>query len=129
MQREGFGGLGGGPGGEGGGMGSGPIMIGRMGGRGFNVNQPHGMLYFSDDNSSLDATPFSLSGFPIAKSQYNQSHFGANVGGPLNIPKLFNGGNKWFFFARLNCSPGDTPSHAFSTLPPPDEPNRNFSNT
>jgi len=128
MQREGFGGLGGGPGGQGGGMGGGPIMIGRMGGRGFNVNQPHGVLYFSDDNSSLDATPFSLSGFPIAKSQYNQSHFGANVGGPLNIPKLFNGGNKWFFFAGWNGSRGDTPYDAFSTVPTLDERNGNFSN-
>src|SRR4029077_341729 len=65
MQREGFGGLGGGPGGGGQGGGTGgPIVIGRMGGRGFNINQPHGVLYFSDDTSSLDATPFSLSGFP-----------------------------------------------------------------
>ena len=130
MQREGFGGLSGGPGpgGQGGGMGGGPIMIGRMGGRGFNMNQPHGVLYFSDDNSSLDATPFSLSGFPIAKSQYNQSHFGANVGGPLNIPKLFNGGNKWFFFAGWNGSRGDTPYDAFSTVPTRDERNGNFSN-
>jgi trimeric autotransporter adhesin len=130
MQREGFGGLGGGTGGggQGGGMGGGPIMIGRMGGRGFNINQPHGFLYFSDDNSSLDATPFSLSGSPIAKSQYNQSHFGANVGGPLNIPKLFNGGNKWFFFAGWNGSRGDTPYDAFSTVPTLDERNGNFSN-
>src|SRR6201987_1202770 len=38
MQREGIGGLGGGPGGQGGGFGGGPIAIGRMGGRGFNIN-------------------------------------------------------------------------------------------
>src|SRR3984893_5640546 len=46
MQREGFGGLGGGPGsgGQGGGIGGGgPIAIGRMGARGFNINQPHGI--------------------------------------------------------------------------------------
>ena len=130
MQREGFGGLGGGPGpgGQGRGMGGGPIMIGRMGGRGFNINQPHGVLYFSDDNSSLDATPFSLSGFPTTKSQYNQSHFGVNIGGPLNIPKIFNGGNKWFFFAGWNGSRGDTPYDAFSTVPTLDERNGNFSN-
>ncbi|HET7108376.1 MAG TPA: TonB-dependent receptor [Candidatus Acidoferrum sp.] len=126
MQREGFGGLGGGPGG--GGQGGGPIRIGRMGGRSFNINQPHGVLYFSDDNSSLDATPFSLSGFPIAKSQYNQARFGANVGGPLKIPKLFDGGNKWFFFAGWNGSRGDTPYDAFSTVPTLDERNGNFSN-
>jgi len=131
MQREGFGGQGGGPGGgggQGGGFGGGPIAIGRMGGRGFNINQPHGVLYFSDDTSTLDATPFSLSGFPIAKSQYNQAHFGANVGGPLKIPKLFDGGNKWFFFAGWNGSRGDTPYDAFSTVPTLDERNGNFSN-
>ena len=109
-------------------MGGGPIMIGRMGGRGFNINQPHGVLYFSDDTSTLDATPFSLSGFPIAKSQYNQARFGANVGGPLKIPKLFDGGNKWFFFAGWNGSRGDTPYDAFSTVPTLDERNGNFSN-
>ncbi|HXH66823.1 MAG TPA: TonB-dependent receptor [Candidatus Limnocylindrales bacterium] len=130
MQREGGGGgFGGGPGfgGQGGGMGGGPIMIGRMGGRGFNVNQPHGVLYFSDDTSSLDATPFSLSGFPIAKSDYNQFRFGANVGGPLKIPKLFDGGNKSFFFAGWNGSRGDTPYDAFSTVPTLDERGGNFS--
>ena len=131
MQREGFGGQGSGPGGaggQGGGFGGGPIAIGRMGGRGFNINQPHGVLYFSDDTSTLDATPFSLSGFPIAKSQYNQARFGANVGGPLKIPKLFDGGNKWFFFAGWNGSRGDTPYDAFSTVPTLDERNGNFSN-
>ena len=121
MQREGFGG-------QGGGFGGGPITIGRMGGRGFNINQPHGVLYFSDDTSTLDATPFSLSGFPIVKSQYNQARFGANVGGPLKIPKLFDGGNKWFFFAGWNGTRGDTPYDAFSTVPTLDERNGNFSN-
>ena len=135
MQRQGatgFGGGGGqgpgGGGGPGGGAGGGPIAIGRLGGRGFNVNQPHGVLYFSDDNSALDATPYSLSGFPTAKSEYNQSHFGANVGGPLNIPKIFNGGNKWFFFFGWNGSRGDTPYDSFSRVPTLAERNGDFSN-
>lgn len=132
MQRQsgaGFGGgAGQGPGAPGGNPGGGPIMIGRLGGRGFNVNQPHGILYISDDNFALDATPYSLSGFPTAKSQYNQSHFGANVGGPLNIPKFFNGGNKWFFFFGWNASRGDTPYDSFSRVPTLAERNGDFSN-
>ena len=131
MQREGSGAFGGGqgqgPGGPGGGLGGGPITIGRLGGRGFNINQPHGVLYFSDNTSALDATPYSLSGFPTAKSDYNQARFGANVGGPLNIPKLFNGGNKWFFFAGWNGSRGDTPYDSFSRVPTLDERTGNFS--
>ncbi|HEY6265618.1 MAG TPA: TonB-dependent receptor [Candidatus Acidoferrum sp.] len=113
-QREGGGGFGGGQGF--GGPGGGTLAIGRMG-RGFNINQPHGVLYFSDDNSGLDARPFSLSGLSSAKESYNQLRFGANVGGPLNIPKIFSGGNKWFFFLGWNGSRGSTPYDAFSTVP------------
>ena len=133
LQREGalpFGGgqgPGGPGGGPGGGMGGGPVAIGRIGGRGFNVNQPHGVFYFSNDNSTFDAAPYSLSGFPTPKSDYNQARFGANVGGPLNIPKIFNGGNKWFFFAGWNGSRGDTPYDAFSRVPTLAERNGDFS--
>ena len=130
MQREGGGGFGGGPGFGGPGGGGGQVIaIGRMGGRGFNINQPHGVLYFSDDTSGLDARPFSLTGIESPQASYNQAHFGANVGGPLNIPKIFNGGNKWFFFAGWNGSRGSTPYEAFSTVPTLEERNGNFSNS
>jgi hypothetical protein len=126
-QREGGGGFGGGGGGGFGGPGGGAIAIGRIGGRGFNINQPHGVLYFSDDTSGLDARPFSLSGLVLPKADYNQARFGANVGGPLNIPKIFNGGNKWFFFVGWNGSRGSNPYDAFSTVPTADERAGNFS--
>ena len=127
--QSGGGPFGGGPGmgGPGGGPGGGAIAIGRMGGRGFNINQPHGLLYFSDDNASLDAIPYSLTGNPATKPQYNQSRFGANVGGPLKIPKLFDAGNKWFFFAGWNGSRGDSPYVSFSRVPTLDERSGDFS--
>jgi hypothetical protein len=127
MQREGGGGFGGGGGGFGGpGGGPGIIAIGRMP-RGFNINQPHGILYFSDDNAALDARPFSLTGIPTPQASYNQERFGANVGGPLNIPKIFNGGNKWFFFGGWNGSRGNTPYDSFSTVPTSAERGGDFS--
>jgi len=126
----GQGGPGGGPGGTAGGGGGfgggGPVMIGRLG-RNFNVNQPHGFLYFQDDNAALDARPYSLTGIATEKASYNQARFGANIGGPLNIPKLFNGGNKWFFFAGWNGSRGDTPYDYYSTVPTLAERAGNFS--
>lgn len=120
-QREGGGlqggGQGGGPGGPGGPPGGGPmIMIGRMP-RGFNINQPHGMLYVSDDAAALDAKAYSLTGLGTTKASYNLPRFGAFLGGPLNIPKIFNSGNKWFFFAGWNGNRGSTPYDAFSTVP------------
>ena len=120
---------GGGPGGPGGpGGGNGPVVIGRLG-RNFNVNQPHGFLYFQDDNSALDARPYSLTGISTDKATYNQAKFGANMGGPLNIPKIFNGGGKWFFFAGWNGSRGSIPYDYYSTVPTLDERAGNFSNT
>jgi hypothetical protein len=129
--RAGVGGFGGGQGfgggGPGGGPGGGAHAIGRLGGKGFNINQPHGVLYFSDDNAGLDARPYSLDGTAAPKADYNQARFGANIGGPLNIPKIFNGGNKWFFFAGWNGSRGSSPYDAFSTVPTADERNGDFS--
>jgi trimeric autotransporter adhesin len=128
-ERGGFSGFGGGQGFGGQGGGGGALAIGRVGGRGFNINQPHGVLYFSDDNAGLDARPYSLDGTAGPKADYNQARFGANVGGPLNIPKIFNGGNKWFFFAGWNGSRGSSPYDAFSTVPTADERAGNFSNS
>jgi hypothetical protein len=122
------GGGGGGFGGPGGFGGGGPIAIGRLG-RGFNVNQPHGFLYFSDDDASFDAKPYSLTGIQTPKASYNFARFGANAGGPLNIPHIFNGGNKWFFFAGWNGSRGSTPYDAYSTVPTAAERAGNFSGT
>jgi hypothetical protein len=130
MQREGGGGLqGGGPGGGGpggGGGGAGGIAMMRLP-RGFNINQPHGFLYVSDNDAALDAKSYSLTGLQTPKASYNLARFGANLGGPLNIPKIFNGGNKWFFFAGWNGTRGSTPYDSFSTVPTLAERSGDFS--
>jgi hypothetical protein len=127
-QREGGGlqggGQGGGPGGGFGGPGG--ITISRLP-RNLNINQPHGMLYVSDDTSSLDAKSYSLTGLGTPKASYDVPRFGFLVGGPLNIPKIFNGGNKWFFFGGWNGTRGSTPYDAFSTVPTLAERNGDFS--
>ncbi|HKV24468.1 MAG TPA: TonB-dependent receptor [Candidatus Acidoferrum sp.] len=122
-EMGGFGGGGFGGGGFGGGE---RITFGRFG-RGFNVNQPHGFLYFSDDTSAMDASPYSLSGIPQPKADYNQSRFGANVGGPLHIPKIYDAAGKTFFFGGWNGSRGSTPFDALSTVPTVAERGGNFS--
>ena len=127
-QQMGFGGFGGGGGefGGGGPGGGGPIAFGRVG-RGFNVNQPHGNLYFYDDTSALDARPFSINGEPLPKADYNQLHFGAYVGGPLNIPKIYNSGGKTFFYGGWSGTRGSSPSDLLSTVPTMAERGGDFS--
>jgi trimeric autotransporter adhesin len=130
VQREGGNLQGGrGPGGGGGPeglLGGGGPMLFRLP-RGFNINQPHGTLYFSDDIDALDAKSYSLTGLPTAKASYNLPRFGAFIGGPLNIPKILNAGNKWFFFAGWNGNRGSSPYDAFSTVPTLKERGGDFS--
>jgi len=99
------------------GGGGGPVMFGRLGGRGFNINQPHGFLYFQDDNAGLDARSYSLTGQESEKASYNQIRFGAFVGGPLKIPHLFDWSKTTFFAAGWNGTRGSTPFDMFSTVP------------
>src|SRR5690349_14291068 len=128
----GFGGPGGlgGPGGgrSGPGGGGGGVMVMRAG-RGFDINRPHGTVYYTIGDSALDTAPYSLTGVPSAKPSYSQNRFDAAIGGPLNIPKIYHGGTKTFFFVNYNGSYGDTPFDAFSTVPTLAERSGDFSGT
>jgi len=60
-------------------------------------NQFHGSGFFITDNSALDAVPFLQD--PSSKGIGPQFHwFGASIGGPVYLPKIYNGRNKTFFF-------------------------------
>lgn len=130
-QQGGSGGPGGfgAPGGFGGRGGFGGGRGGFGGGRGaFNINRPRGTVFYTAGDSALNAAPFSLTGQPSEKPQYLQQRFGASLGGPLDIPGIYKGGEKAFFFINYNGSRSDNPYDAFSTVPTPDERNGNFSN-
>ncbi len=118
-----------GPGGQGGPGGPGGPMI-LMGGRGrFDFNKPHGMVYYSAGDAALNAAPYSLTRQPVTKPGYLQQRFGISLGGPLNIPKIYKGGDKTFFFLNYNGARGDNPYDAFSTVPTRLERQGNFSQT
>ncbi|MGZ4875075.1 MAG: TonB-dependent receptor domain-containing protein [Candidatus Angelobacter sp.] len=128
-----MGGGGGGFGGGGFGGGGGGPMIVMMGGgggrgmRGFNVNKPHGSIFFNYGGSGLDAKSYSLNGQPENKASYSQSRFGATVGGPLNIPHIYKGGTKTFLFGSYTGSRSTNPYDVFSTVPTMAERNGDFS--
>lgn len=134
--RGGFGG----PGGGGPGGGGGPMMIlagpgggGLIGGAArmqrFNINRPHGTVYYSAGNSFFDAAPYSLSGAPAGTPDYGSNRFGAFVGGPLEIPHVYHGGTKTFYFAGYNGSRASTPYDVFSHVPTAAERQGDFSDS
>src|SRR5262249_53422098 len=109
-----------GGGGPGGGMPmggpGGPIQI-RMGGRGFNINKPHGSIFYSLGDSALDASPFSLSGAGAEKPDYAQHRYGVSVGGPFSIPKLMKPSLSTFFFVNYFGTRASNPINVLSTVP------------
>ena len=54
----------------------------------FDINRPHGSVYYSASDSALDAAPYALTDSPVDKAAYMRQRFGASVGGPLNIPGI-----------------------------------------
>ncbi|HZP01772.1 MAG TPA: TonB-dependent receptor [Terriglobia bacterium] len=58
------------------------------------TNEFHGSIYEYLRNDTLDARGFFAPKTPINK----QNEFGATAGGPVVIPKLYNGKDKTFFF-------------------------------
>lgn len=57
-------------------------------------NDFHGLIFNILRNEKLDARSF----LSPTRSTIRQNEFGATVGGPLLLPKLYNGKNKTFFF-------------------------------
>jgi hypothetical protein len=59
-------------------------------------NQVHGTLFDFLRNDKMDARGF----FPTSKPKLRQNQFGGTVGGPVYIPKLYNGKDHTFFFSN-----------------------------
>lgn len=63
------------------------------------TNQFHGSVYDYFVNEKFNAgQPFMNSGNEHVRLRARQQDFGFNIGGPVRIPKVYNGTNKTFFF-------------------------------
>lgn len=82
------------------------------------TNDFHGAAYEFLRNAALDAKNyFDSPKDPIPPFRMNQ--FGGNIGGPVIIPKLFNGKNKLFFFADYEGKRVSQAQTYISTVPTP----------
>jgi hypothetical protein len=62
------------------------------------TNEFHGDVWEFFRNDKLDAADFFENAHQVPKGELRQNQFGFTAGGPLYIPKLFNGKNKVFLF-------------------------------
>ncbi|HEY3453574.1 MAG TPA: TonB-dependent receptor [Bryobacteraceae bacterium] len=81
------------------------------------TNSFHGSAFDYLRNSALDANGFfsNRSGIPLASFKRNQ--FGGSFGGPVILPKLYNGRNKTFFFVDYEGLRSGTGANLVRTVP------------
>lgn len=94
------------------------------------TNELHGSTFYYGQNEALNA--FSLADKSLSsnpkKSRFRQHNYGFSAGGPVLIPKVFNGRNKAFFFTNFERTTRDNLRFSgFETLPTPDFKRGNFS--
>jgi len=98
------------------------------------TNSFHGSAYEFNQSSVMDANTFYNNKGNVARPPYHYNQFGATAGGPVWIPKIFNGKNRifWFFgYEGLRDSdPANSPiegGNLTATVPTPAERQGNFS--
>ena len=64
------------------------------------TNQFHGALFDFVRNNDFDALPFAFTSVAPLSSPFKWNQYGYTVGGPVWIPKLFNGKNRLFFMSN-----------------------------
>jgi hypothetical protein len=64
------------------------------------TNAYHGTLFEFFRNSKLDALDYAFTSAPVLKNPFVRNQYGFVLGGPVQIPKIFNGKNRLFFAAN-----------------------------
>ena len=62
------------------------------------TNAFHGTLWEFNRNDGLTSTFDAIANKDLKSARLNRNQFGANLGGPVQFPKIYNGKNKTFFF-------------------------------
>lgn len=87
------------------------------------TNQFHGSLLEFYETSAMAAQPF----FSTTSQSTHQNQFGGAVGGPVWIPKVYNGRNKLFFFYAYEGFSTKSPGTTITSVPTQSERNGDFS--
>ena len=91
------------------------------------TNQYHGELHEWFSNAALDAPTFFQNASGGTKPEYQDNRYGASIGGPVSIPKVYNGHNRTFFFYAWEGNKWGKPTTTVGTVPTLAERNGDFS--
>jgi hypothetical protein len=92
------------------------------------TNQLHGSAFDYYQSQVLDANTWRNNEFGHPKSIYHRNDFGINAGGPVYLPKIYNGRDKtYFYFAYEGYRFPQTSGVGTTTIPTPAMINGDFS--
>jgi hypothetical protein len=92
------------------------------------TNDLHGSAFYYLQNEALDAANLNTTTSGEKKGRSRDNNYGYSAGGPLIIPKIYNGRNKTFWFTNLEHDKVDALNFSgFTTLSPTAYRNGDFS--
>lgn len=92
------------------------------------TNELHGSAYYYHQNDAFRANGFNNNAAGIKRQPFKQHNYGYSVGGPVVLPKIYDGRNRTFFFHNFERTKAkDFRSTTFTTLPLPEFKQGNFS--
>ena len=93
------------------------------------TNQLHGSVYEFLRNSKLDANGFFANQRGLPLTNFKRNQFGAAAGGPVYLPKLYDGHNRTFFFFNYEGLRERSQSNLTNTVPTELQRTGDFSKT
>lgn len=84
------------------------------------TNQLHGTLWEFNRNDALTQTYNAIAETDVKSPRLNRNQYGANAGGPIFLPKFYDGRNKTFFFFNWESGRRASGAAASYRLVPPE---------
>jgi hypothetical protein len=81
------------------------------------TNDLHGSLFEFVRNSKLDANSWANNRNGVRKAAFQRNQFGGTLGGPIWIPKVYDGRNRTFFFIAEQSTRTRNASTSSATVP------------
>ena len=81
------------------------------------TNDLHGALFWFDRNNDFDARSYFDAGIPAL----HQNQYGFVAGGPVYVPKIYNGRNKTFWLVNFDATKIRQGTDSFGVVPTADE--------
>jgi hypothetical protein len=92
------------------------------------TNDLHGSAFYYLGNEDFDSIPVQNKTFGGGNPENRLNNWGYSLGGPVYIPKVYNGRNRTFFFTNFEkTNTVDLPYSGFTTLPTVAEKQGDFS--